>query len=147
MEITIRKAVSADMYAVHALVKELAVYERSPEQVATTPERYVIDFEQHKFDVLVAVSAKNNEIVGMALYYFPYSSWKGEYIWLEDFVVGETYRGLGIGKKLFEAVLHLAKTKNCIVKWQVLDWNEPAIQFYKKYEAEFLPEWITCRLK
>ncbi|MBK9507171.1 MAG: GNAT family N-acetyltransferase [Chitinophagales bacterium] len=146
MDFYIRKAVTADMYAVHGMVKQLATYEKAPEQVVTTPELYVIDFEANKFDVIVAVSATNEEIIGMALYYEAYSTWKGAYIWLEDFVVDETYRGKGIGKLLFDAVLEVAKQQNCILKWQVLDWNEPAIRFYDKYQAEYLHDWITCRL-
>lgn len=146
MDFYIRKAVTADMYAVHGMVKQLATYEKAPEEVITTPELYIVDFEANRFDVIVAVSAKNEEIIGMALYYRAYSTWKGSYIWLEDFVVDETYRGKGIGKLLFDAVLEVAKQQNCILKWQVLDWNEPAIRFYNKYQAEYLYDWITCRL-
>ncbi len=146
MQIQIRKATSADMYAVHGLVQQLAVYEKAAEEVITTAGDYVRDFELNKFDVIVAEATATGEIVGMALYYTAYSTWKGPYVWLEDFVVDERYRGMGFGKLLFEAVVGEATKLNTFLKWQVLDWNEPAIKFYEKYQSKFQTDWITCRL-
>ncbi len=120
------------------------VYKR---QVITTPETYASDIASNYFEAIVAedLDLKENKIIGMALYYFAYSTWKGRYIWLEDFVVTENYRGKGIGILLFDEMINITKENKTILKWQVLDWNEPAINFYKKYNAEFMDGWITCR--
>ena len=147
MNITIRKATITDMPSVFNLVKELAVYERSGEEVATSAEQYQKDFEAGYFDAIVAEDADNeNRIIGMALYYFPYSTWKGRYIWLEDFVVEASCRGKGVGKLIFNEMIAITKQHNTLLKWQVLDWNEPAINFYKKYNSSFENQWVTCRL-
>ena len=147
MNIQLRKATLTDMQAVHNLVKQLAEYERAPEAVITTPETYASDIASNYFEAIVAedLDLKENKIIGMALYYFAYSTWKGRYIWLEDFVVTENYRGKGIGILLFDEMINITKENKTILKWQVLDWNEPAINFYKKYNAEFMDGWITCR--
>lgn len=147
MEIIIRKAEIADMQAIHGLVQKLAEYEKSPQEVTTTPDTYRADFEQNRFDAIVAVSAENDTILGVALYYAAYSTWKGHYYWLEDFVVDDAFRGKGIGKLLFDKMLEITKAEGTFLKWQVLDWNAPAINFYDKYGAEYLKEWITCRLR
>lgn len=147
MNITIRKATSADMPSIFNLVKELAVYERAGDEVDTSAELYKKDFEAEYFNAIVAEDADNdNKIIGVALYYFPYSTWKGRYIWLEDFVVEEKYRGKGVGKILFDEMIAITKQHKTLLKWQVLDWNEPAINFYKKYNASFEHQWVTCRL-
>lgn len=147
MQIKIRQATSADMKAVHQLVHELALYERLPNEVITSPEIFERDLNTHAFEAFVAedLDLSENNIIGMALYYNAYSTWKGKYLWLEDFVVKESYRGKGIGTLLFNEIIALAKKQNTLLKWQVLDWNAPAIAFYKKYEAEFQDGWITCR--
>lgn len=145
MQITIRKAALHDMEKIHGLVYQLAVYERAPEEVITTPELYKKDFAERRFDAFVAET--DNEIVGMALYYWAYSTWKGKYIWLEDFIVREDMRKHGIGKLLFDAVLDECKKEQVrVFKWQVLDWNTPAIKFYEKYNAEWQKEWLTYRI-
>ncbi len=148
MNIQLRKATLTDMQAVHNLVKQLAEYERAPAEVITTPEIYASDLAANHFDAIVAedLDLAENKIIGMALYYFAYSTWKGRYIWLEDFVVTENYRGKGVGKLLFEEIINITKQHKTILKWQVLDWNEPAIRFYKKYDAEFMEGWVTCKL-
>ena len=148
MNIQLRKSTLADMKAVHALVKQLAEFERAPEEVITTSELYEADLSANHFEAIVAedIDLEENKIIGMALYYFAYSTWKGRYIWLEDFVVTENYRGKGVGKMLFEEIINITKQYKTILKWQVLDWNEPAINFYKKYDAEFLDGWRTCKL-
>ncbi|MFI5172689.1 MAG: GNAT family N-acetyltransferase [Chitinophagales bacterium] len=146
MNINIRKAVSADMPSIFKLVNELAIYERSGDEVATNAEQYKKDLEANYFEAIVAEDQDENKIIGMALYYFPYSTWKGRYIWLEDFVVENNYRGKGVGKLLFDEMIRITKQHNTFLKWQVLDWNEPAIHFYKKYNASFEKQWVTCRL-
>ncbi len=147
MQIKIRQATSADMKAVHELVQELANYERLPNEVITSPQVFERDLNAHAFEALVAedLDLIENKIIGMALYYNAYSTWKGKYIWLEDFVVKENYRGKGIGILLFDAIIAISKKQNTFLKWQVLDWNETAINFYKKYGAEFQDGWITCK--
>ena len=136
------------MPAVHQLVKELAIYEKAPDAVLTTPEEFVSDGfgERPWFDCLVA-ELDNGKIIGFALFYTNYSTWKGKCLYLEDFIVNEDYRGIGAGKALFEAVVAEAKRRKVRrMDWQVLDWNEPAIRFYKKYGALLDPEWLNGRL-
>ena len=144
-KITIRKAQKDDLPAIYALVKELALYEKSPESVTATIEDYYQDFEDNIFESIVA--ERDSEVIGMALYYMTYSTWKGRMLYLEDFVVKESERKLGIGKLLFDEVIKIAKSKKAVLlKWQVLDWNDPAIQFYKKYDTIFENEWLNGKL-
>lgn len=144
-KITIRKAQKDDLPAIYALVKELALYEKSPESVTATIEDYYQDFEDNIFESIVA--ERDSEVVGMALYYMTYSTWRGRMLYLEDFVVKESERKLGIGKLLFDEVIEIAKSKKAVLlKWQVLDWNDPAIQFYKKYDTIFENEWLNGKL-
>ena len=143
--IKIRKANVQDMQSVLDLVVELAIYEKEPDAVTATVEDYIRDFEESVFDVIVAED--KNEIVGIMLYYLTFSTWKGRMLYLEDFVVKESMRGHGIGVKLFNALVEEAKSLNCVlIKWQVLDWNEPAINFYKKFDVTFEEEWYNCKL-
>lgn len=145
--VTIRKGVKEDLPGILELVKELAEYEKALDQVANTIER----MEEDGFgDVPVfgfIVAEENNEIVGTSIYYYRYSTWKGKRLYLEDLVVTESRRGIGAGKLLFEATLKIGKETNCSgMMWQVLDWNEPAINFYKKYNAQFEDNWINCNI-
>ncbi len=150
--ITIRLATEADMPAIHALVHELAVYERAPEAHTATIEDYLRDFKAGIFESHVAVNmdaslGKQGEIVGMIFYYMAYSTWKGRMLYLEDFVVTENYRQYGVGQMLFETFLEIAREKECrLVKWQVLDWNEPAIKFYRKNEAIIENDWYNGKI-
>ncbi len=142
---TIRLAEKADLPAIYALVKELALYEKAPESVTATLIDYEKDFDDKIFESIVAEI--NGEIVGMALYYMAYSTWRGRMLYLEDFVVKESVRKAGIGKLLFDRVLEIAREKKAILlKWQVLDWNEPALNFYKKYDAIIEDEWLNGKL-
>ncbi len=143
--ITIRKAEKKDLAAVHALVTELAVYENEPEAVTATLADYERDFEAGFFESLVAETA--GKVVGIALYYTAYSTWKGRMLYLEDFVVTQSHRRQGIGELIFEKVIEEAcRIGANRMKWQVLDWNEPAIKFYEKYNAEFDKGWLNVNL-
>lgn len=141
----LRTAVKADCKRLLELIQELAVYEKAPDEVIVTLDH----FEESGFGtnpVWWAFVAEDEQQVvqGFALYYIRYSTWKGQCIYLEDLLVTEQMRGKGIGKLLFEAVMN--ETKNRGFKrmcWQVLDWNEPAINFYKKYNATLDPEWMN----
>ena len=142
----IRKAVKSDMRAVHALVYALAVYEKAPEAVVTTVAEYETDFENKVFDALIAEN-EAGEVVGIMFYYLAYSTWKGKMLYLEDFVVSETVRGQGIGHLLWAALLVEARLMGAkLLKWQVLDWNAPAIRFYETVGAEIETEWLNGKL-
>ena len=152
MEINIRRAVAADCPRLLQLVMELAVYERAPEQVTVTLEH----FAESGFGpnpVWWAFVAETtgpdgvNTVQGFALYYIRYSTWKGQRMYLEDLLVTEEMRGAGLGKLLFDRLIVEAKEKQLTgMVWQVLDWNEPAIKFYKKYNATIEGEWMNCSL-
>jgi GNAT superfamily N-acetyltransferase len=147
MNYTIRKANKGDASAMLALVKELAIYEKAPDAVEVTlAEMEEAGFGPHAI-YSAFVAEINNTVVGMALYYTKYSTWKGKAIYLDDIVVNEQYRRYGIGGKLFEEVVKVCKAMGVRkMDWQVLDWNEPAIQFYKKYNSAFSNEWVNCTL-
>ncbi|MBC7865255.1 MAG: GNAT family N-acetyltransferase [Bacteroidia bacterium] len=147
MEIKIRKGEEKDIARALELVRELAHYEKCPDEVeVTTEEMSNWGFGAHKvFDFFVGEA--NGKIEGIALYYYKYSTWKGKCIFLEDIIVTEKMRGKGIGKLLFEEILKVAtEEKVRRLEWQVLDWNKPAINFYEKYKANFDGEWINCKL-
>ncbi|MCC6412810.1 MAG: GNAT family N-acetyltransferase [Saprospiraceae bacterium] len=143
--VTIRPATDADMPAIHALMFELAVYEKSPESVQTTPKEYLEDFRNGLFESFVA--EMDGKVVGMTLFFMAYSSWRGKMLYLDDFVVNEPFRRFGVGQKLFDAFLQEARTRGCrLAKWQVLDWNEPAIKFYEKNGAEIEEGWWNVKV-
>jgi GNAT superfamily N-acetyltransferase len=130
--IFIRKGTKKDISSLLNLIKELAEYEKEPDEVVVTEDQLLEDgFGKTKiFDFYVATEI--GKVVGFALYYTKYSTWKGKCIYLEDLIVTKEYRGQGIGKQLFEEVLKVAKAKKTHrFEWQVLNWNEPAINFYK----------------
>lgn len=154
MSITIRRAERNDCKRLLELVKELAAYERAPHEVTVTLEH----FEESGFGAnpvwwaFVAASPNPSDggekILGFALYYIRYSTWKGQRMYLEDIVVTESARGRGVGKLLFDRLIEEAKEKKFHgIVWQVLEWNEPAINFYKKYNAKFDAEWINCSIE
>lgn len=145
MNLEIRTAIATDCPRILELINELAVYELAPEEVTVTLEHF-IDAGFGANPVWRAFVAEvDSNIVGFALYYTRYSTWKGCRLYLEDFIVTEEYRGKGIGKVLFEKVI--AETKNgnySGMVWQVLDWNEPAINFYNKYKAQLEEGWLNA---
>jgi GNAT superfamily N-acetyltransferase len=147
MSITIRKTVKQDCKPLLDLIYELAVYEKAPHEMTVTLEH----FKESGFGANPVwwgfVAEENNIIIGFVLYYIRYSTWKGQRMYLEDFLVTENARGKGVGKLLFDRLIEEAKEKkfNGIV-WQVLDWNEPAINFYKKYNTKIESEWLNCSI-
>ncbi|MGJ8661325.1 MAG: GNAT family N-acetyltransferase [Bacteroidota bacterium] len=144
--ILVRSAEEKDVKDIHELIKELALYEKAPEQVTNTVETLHHDmFVQPICEAIVA--EENNSVLGFALFYTSYSTWKGKSLYLEDFYVSEKNRKRGIGQQLFEEVVRIAKERKMArMDWQVLDWNELAINFYRKNNALLDPEWINGRL-
>lgn len=142
---TIREGTEADLPAVFELVKELAVFEKAPEEVDNSVERMKKDGFGPDAIFGFVVAEVDDRIVGTSIYYFRYSTWKGKSLYLEDLIVTEKMRGLGIGKALFEATMQKGVELHCVqMNWQVLDWNTDAIEFYKKYNADLDGEWINC---
>ena len=146
--ISIRQGLKKDLVQVLDLIKELAIYEKAQDKVENSVAQMEVDGfgESAIFDFYVAVN--EDFVVGTAIYYTRYSTWKGRRLYLEDLVVKESLRRQGIGKMLFDEVLKTAKTTQCTgMMWQVLDWNESAINFYKKYyPTNFGNEWINCNI-
>jgi GNAT superfamily N-acetyltransferase len=143
----IRAARPGDEQAIHGLISELALYEKASDEVTNTVEKLRVDlFEDAVCEALV-VENEALEVVGFALYYRSYSTWKGRCLYLEDFYVKPEFRRGGIGSRLFTEVVETAKKWNVKrMDWQVLDWNEPALDFYKKHQAVLDPEWVNGRL-
>lgn len=147
MAIVIRKGTENDIPQALNLVKELAIYEKAPNEVeVTVSEMLEWGFGKDKqFDFFVAL--ENDIIVGLALFYYKYSTWKGKCLFLEDIIVTESKRGKGIGKLLFDKVIEVSKQQKVRrMEWQVLNWNTPSIDFYKKYNSFLDDEWINCKL-
>ena len=147
MKTTIRKGIRKDLPSVLKLIKELANFENAKGQVTITLE----DLEKDGFgknpSYWFLVAEKDNEIIGLSFYWIRYSTWKGRFLFLEDFVVKEEYKRQGIGSKLFEETINICKKQklNGMI-WQVLDWNSSAIKFYKKYNADISKEWLNGKL-
>ena len=147
MNITTRKATRQDIPDILSLIQELATYERAPKEVTITPA----DLEEDGFGnrpLFEAILAElNGKVVGMAFYFISYSTWKGRCLFLEDIIVNLEHRNKGIGTLLFDKVIEKAKEIGAKrLQWQVLEWNVPAIEFYKKYNANIDPEWLNGKL-
>ncbi len=148
MSITLRKGKEEDLPYILELIKELAFFEKAPEQVVNTVEQMKKDgFGANPVYWFFVAEAKG-EIIGAAIYYLRYSTWKGVRLYLEDLIVTESARGLGAGKLLFESCITEGKAKGYSgMVWQVLDWNTPAINFYKKNNADLDGEWVNGSLE
>jgi len=147
MEIKIRPAVKEDCKRMMELIHELAVYEKAPEQVVVSFDHFVASGFGAQPVWWAIVAEVNGNVEGMALYYIRYSTWKGQRMYLEDLVVAENMRGHKIGSLLFDALIIEAKAKSFKgMNWQALDWNEPALNFYRKYNSNFDPEWVNCSI-
>lgn len=150
MKVNIRPAEKTDGIRMMELIKELALYEKAPEQVTVSFDHFIESGFGEKpvwwaYVAEVAEPDGNLRVEGFALFYIRYSTWKGQRMYLEDIIVTEKMRGKGIGKLLFEKAMEDCKVKGFNgMTWQVLDWNEPAIRFYNKFEGVTLdPEWIN----
>ena len=147
MDITVREGIKADLPFVLNLIKELAAYEKAPDEVAVTLDEMERDGFGQNPAFRYFVASADDKIVGISLYYIKYSTWKGKCVFLEDIIVTESFRKCGIGKKLFDKVVEVAKEmKARRMEWQVLEWNEPAIKFYEKVNSNFDGEWVNCKL-
>ncbi len=147
MAIEIRRAVKEDCPRLMELITELAVYERAPEEVTATLEHFTGSGFGPNPVWWAFVAEEDGYVEGFALYYIRYSTWKGQRMYLEDLIVTEKMRGRGLGKLLFDRLIDEAKEKKFSgLVWQVLDWNEPAINFYKKYNARFDAGWMNCAI-
>src|SRR6185312_773980 len=147
MNYIIRKAEKKDVPAIFALIKDLAEFEKAPNEVKITVDELERDGFGSDAVYKAFVAEAEGKIVGMAVYYIKYSTWKGKGVYLEDLIVMEDYRRYGIGGKLFEAVVKAAKELGVRkMDWQELDWNTPAIEFYKRYNAVIADEWLNGSL-
>ena len=144
----IRPGKKGDIPQVFQLIKELAEYEKALDKVSNTVEKLEEDgFGPNPVYELFVAEIENN-IVGIALTYYRFSTWRGKVMYLEDLIVKEHMRRKGIGKKLFDMILDHAKVTSCVgLSLQVLEWNDLGINFYKKYNMEFDDEWINCYLE
>jgi GNAT superfamily N-acetyltransferase len=145
--IIIRKAVKEDCSRMLELVKELAIYERAPDEVTVSIQHFMESGFGPSPVWWAFVAEADGLIVGFALYYIRYSTWKGQRMYLEDILVTESCRGKGIGGLLMEALIEDAKEKGFNgITWQVLNWNEPAMRFYERYKVRFDHEWVNAIL-
>lgn len=143
----IRKAHSNDSEAIYELISELALFEKAPQEVANTIENIKLHGWGDRPVFHAWVAELQGKIVGMAICYIRYSTWKGPVLFLEDLIVTESCRGKGMGKALFETCAQFGRDSGYPrMNWQVLDWNQPAIDFYEKYGAQFDAEWLNCSL-
>ncbi len=147
MSTPIRTATAADCGRLLELIKELALYEKAPQEVTVSLDEFTAAGFGESPVWKAYVVEVDQEIAGFALFYTRYSTWKGCRLYLEDFIVTEKHRGKGLGKLLFERIIQEAKTGNYKgMVWQVLDWNEPAINFYNKYAANLEAGWLNASL-
>lgn len=147
MSFIIRKAIQNDMIAVLNLIKELAIFEKQPNAVIIDKDYLIKEGFGTNISFEVLVAEMDSDIVGMALFYPRFSTWKGKTLHLEDLIVKQNKRGLGIGKALYKNFLQYAYKQNVQrVEWVVLNWNKPAIDFYKKSGATIFDDWRTVQM-
>ncbi|RZJ65364.1 MAG: GNAT family N-acetyltransferase [Flavobacterium sp.] len=145
--LTIRKGTQNDMASVLELITELAIFEREPNAVVVTVDDLIRDGFGNDPLFYTFIAETENEIVGMALYYYRYSTWKGKTIHLEDLIVTEKARGTGAGMALYSKIIEQGKIDNVRrIEWNVLDWNEPAVKFYEKSGAKILSDWRVVHM-
>ena len=144
-DITIRKARKTDLSEIIGLVRELAIYEKSEDKMIVDLLTYQEAFDAQEFEALIAEVDK--QIAGIALYYNRFSTWRGPILYLEDFIVRQQYRRNGLGKLLFEGFVGEARDRGyAMCAWQVLDWNQPAISFYDKYDVQYEDCWVDVKM-
>jgi len=144
----VREGNKADLPRVLELIKELAIFEKAPHEVTNTLAQLENDGFGSNPIYGFFVAENEHGIVGISLYYWRYSTWKGKRLYLEDIIVTEDQRGKGIGKSLFDRTMQHSLEQKCSgMMWQVLDWNTPAIEFYQKYGATIQGEWMNCTLE
>jgi GNAT superfamily N-acetyltransferase len=147
MQTIIRRAAREDCPRLLELVQELASYEKAPGEVTITLEHFTSSGFGENPVWWAFVAETDGVIQGFALYYIRFSTWKGQRMYLEDLIVTEKYRGKGLGKLLFDKLIKEAGEQGFTgIHWQVLEWNEPAIRFYKRYNATLDGEWINCSI-
>ncbi|MCC6383528.1 MAG: GNAT family N-acetyltransferase [Bacteroidia bacterium] len=147
MSILIRKGRPEDLPEVYKLIQELAEFENAPEEVTNTVERMYEDGYGPNPCYSLLVAEENHIITGIAIYFIKYSTWKGRGLYLDDIVVAKEHRRKGIGRQLFnEVVCEAARLNAYTMHWQVLDWNNSAIEFYKRYLCSFENDWVDCKL-
>lgn len=143
----LRKGTEDDLPRLLELIRELAIYENGEHHVSNTVERMKAEGFGPSAVFGFFVVELDGEVVGAAVYYWRYSTWKGKRLYLEDLIVTESVRGKGAGKILFDHLIEFGKAEGASgMMWQVLDWNEPAINFYRKYETSFDEEWLNCSI-
>jgi diamine N-acetyltransferase len=143
MSINIRKGTDEDLPNIYALIKEFAHFQKTPEKVKTTPDQ----MQKEKAFFHCYVAEKDGEMIGFASYFFAYYSWTGKSLYLDDLYVSDAFRGKGVGSALLNAVINLAKEEGCKkMRWQVSNWNKPAIGFYRKMGASIDDVEINCDL-
>ena len=148
MELLVRDAIKEDVPFILDLIRELAAFEKAPTEVAITEDTLLRDGFGINPLFRCFIAEFEREIVGLALTYQKYSTWKGPCVFLEDIIVKQSFRRNGIGQRLFEAVIVHASSVNAgRLEWQVLDWNKSATSFYKKFGVEFDEKWINCKLR
>ena len=149
MDITIRKASKEDCHRMMELVEELAIYEKAPGEITVDFDHFVQSGFGKNPVWWAFVTEIGGRVEGFALYYIRYSTWKGQRMYLEDLLITEKLRGMGVGKLLFDKLIEEAREKKLSgIAWQVLDWNEPAINFYKKFDKiRFNREWVNCSIE
>ncbi len=147
MNVHLRVAVKEDCLRLMELVNELALFERAPQEVTVTLDEFIDAGFGNKPLWKAFVAQIDGLIIGFAIYYVRYSTWKGRRLYLEDLIVTEALRGKGVGKLLFNCMITEARELGFSgMVWQVLDWNEPAIKFYSKYEANIEAGWLNAAL-